>query len=136
MRTKIMNLIVLTVLTAFSTQVSAEYFVAYSPPVDYYSPACTTCVAPAPCVQAKCYKYKKYKTVAVRKKKPVNRQRVTTYYVWPMNAGTLWVPKCGGDCVRWVSNYCGSSCDNFYVPPQYFVSYPPPNTMDMTTADF
>lgn len=136
MTTRIMNLIVLTVLAGFSGQVFAEYFVAYSPPVDYYSP-CSTCVTPTPCPQAQCYKYKRYKTVAVRKKKHVKRQVVTAYYVWPMNAGTLWVPKCGGDCVRWVSNYCGgSACDNFYVPPQYFVSYPPPNTMDLTTADF
>lgn len=134
----IVKVMVLIVLASFTSQVYAEYYVVYSPTYAPVSPVvvdpCTTCAVPT-CPQAGCYKYKKYKTVAVRKRH-MNRYNLTTYYVWPMYAGTLWVPRCGGDCTRWVSGYCGApDCGDFYVPPEYFVTYPSPDTMDMGTAD-
>lgn len=120
-----------TILLLAVCNVYAEYYVVYSV-VELGAPisSCST-----PCQRVVTHKYKKY----VKYKKH-SRYNIQTYYVWPMYAGTLWVPKCGGGCMQWSSGYCRTmDCQDFYVPPQYIRSYYDPDDlgppMDMRTAD-
>lgn len=138
--TSLFKLMVLAILTAFTCDVYAEYYVVYSeqviggcPPSGCYTaPSCGTCNAYPSCYASKC---KKYKTVAVRKRHRSN-YNISTYYVWPMYAGTLWVPRCGGDCTTWVPGYCQApDCQDFYVPPQYIIHDSDPPDFDMRTSD-
>lgn len=127
----------IVILAGAFTNAFAEYYVVYSV-VELGGGGCGRPCCSSPC-KAPVYKYKKHKTYVHHTSKRHSNYNMETYYVWPMYAGTLWVPQCGSSCVKWVPGYCRTmDCQDFYVPPQYIVNYSDPDPgpyMDLRTSD-